>query len=126
MVLGTLVISGRDWLLPVAGLLGVGLLVLLWGYRRAPIDRSVRAACVLLKVIGLLALLTCLLEPLWSGQRARPGANLFVILADNSARLQIKDRGEIKSRGESLKAMLDPHSANWQETLADHFELRRF
>jgi uncharacterized membrane protein len=126
MLLGTLVISGRDWLLPVAGLLGVGLLILFWGYSRAPVNRPLRVGCVLLKVIGLLALLACLLEPLWSGQRARPGANLFVILADNSQGMQIKDHGESRSRGEILHALLTADKNPWQSKLNDNFQVRNY
>ena len=47
-----------------------------------------------------------LLEPLWSGLHARPGANIFAIVADNSQGLQIKDRGETRSRGEVLRELL--------------------
>jgi uncharacterized membrane protein len=79
-----------------------------------------------LKVLGLAALLTCLLEPLWSGQRARPGANLFAIVADNSQGLQIKDRGETRNRGEVLRDILDPQRGAWQGKLEENFELRRY
>src|SRR5262245_20989425 len=125
LMLASLTFSGQNWLVPMALLLGVALLVTLWSYRHAP-RGGVRWLCALLKALGLAALAFCLLEPLWTGQRSKPGANLFVLLADNSAGLQIADRGETKSRGELLKTLLDPNAANWQQTLADNFELRRF
>jgi uncharacterized membrane protein len=124
-ILASLTFSARNWFIPAAAIAGLVLVVMLWSYR-AGTGGSARWLCACLKALGITALAVCLLEPLWTGQRAKPGANFFVILADNSAGLQIKDRGETKSRGESLKAILDPHAANWQETLADHFELRRF
>src|SRR5258706_1587025 len=77
MFLATLFISGRDWLLPAAAALGAALLLLFWGYRRAPATGVVRAACFGLKLIGILALAACLLEPVLSGQQARPRANFF-------------------------------------------------
>ena len=58
----------------------LALLLLFWSYRAAPAGAG-RWVCLFLKMLGLVALTFCLLEPLWSGQRARPGANLFAILA---------------------------------------------
>ena len=52
MFLASLILSGRDWLLPVAVLTVVALLLLWWAYRRAPAMGAVRAACAGLKVLG--------------------------------------------------------------------------
>ena len=60
--------------------------------------QPLRWACFALKVVGLAALALCLLEPLWLGQRARPGGNLFAVLADNSQGMGIKDQGASRSR----------------------------
>src|SRR5207249_9985212 len=89
MLVATLVISGREWLWPLATFLAVALLALAWAYRRAAAGGAIRGVCIFLKALGLLTLAACLLEPLWSGERARPGANLFLVLADNSAGMQI-------------------------------------
>ena len=101
-------------------------LVLAWSYRSTPGSPGLRALCLGLKVVGIAALLACLLEPLWTSQRARPGANLFAVLADNSQGLQIKDRGAAQTRGEGLRALLDPATSLWQTKLAETFELRRY
>jgi len=61
----------------------------------------------------------CLLEPLLSKQRAKPGANYFVVLADNSQGMQIHDRGQPQSRGEQIKKVLGA-SGTWQQTLAEN------
>ncbi|MGC3960075.1 MAG: glutamine amidotransferase [Verrucomicrobiota bacterium] len=125
MMFAALTFSGRDWLWPTAVFFGVVVFVLLWSYRAGPAG-AVRWVCAVLKLLAIAALALCLLEPLWTRQRSKPGANLFVIIADNSAGLQIKDQGETKSRGEQLQTLLNPEAANWQEVLADNFELRRF
>jgi len=96
-----------------------------WAYRTAG-SPWVRWLCLALKVVGFTALAACLLEPLWSGQRARPGANLFAIVADNSQGLQIRDRGSSQTRGELLRKLLNPQQGTWQTTLDDNFELRRY
>ena len=104
----------------------VAVLLLAWTYLRAPADKLLRTACALLKLLGLAALLACLLEPLWTTQRARPGANFFAIVADNSQGLDIKDRGETKTRGATLTNLLAATSGDWQETLEKNFQVRRY
>ena len=126
MPLGALLFSGRDWLFPAATFALVAAVLLVWTYRRAPVGGGVRATCLTLKLLGLLALAACLLEPLWSGQRAKPGANLFVILADNSQGMRIKDRGAATSRGELLRATLTTDKDGWTATLEENFQLRRY
>src|ERR1043166_726663 len=126
MVVATLFISSRDWLLPAAVWLGVAALFLFWAYKRTPVSAGVRLLCITLKLVGLVALAACLLEPLWSDQRARPGANFFVLLADNSPGMQIKDRGESRSRGGALQSLLSSEHGSWQSKMDDNFQVRRY
>ena len=126
MFLASLVIAGRSWLLPATVLAGATLVLLLWNYWRAPASSGVRAACLGLKLLGVLALAACLLEPLWSGQRAKPGANFLLLLADNSQGMQIKDGGSSQSRGEALRALLEGEPAKWLGQLDEDFQVRRY
>jgi len=107
-------------------LLVVALLLLIWSYRSVPATGGVRVACAFLKLIGLLALAACLLEPLWTAKRAKPGANYFVVLADNSMGMQIKDRGESRSRADFLRDLVAAKQDGWQNKLEDNFQLRRY
>src|SRR5215510_11991240 len=125
MSLATLIFSGWNWLWLAGCVLGIALALLFWSYSAAT-SGWVRWACLALKTVGLTALAFCLLEPLWTGQRARPGANLFAIVADNSQGLEIRDRGEQRSRGEWLRDLLDPQHASWQGTLEENFDVRRY
>jgi uncharacterized membrane protein len=125
-MLAALLISGREWLWPVALFLVVALAVLARAYRGASTDKVLRGVCFGLKFLGLLLLAACLLEPLWSGQRARPGSNLFVVLADNSQGMQIKDHDATQSRGEFLRGLLKPDQSAWLEKLEENFQLRRY
>ena len=117
--------SGIRWLWPLVGAMAIGLAFVFYTYRVAPRGPA-RWICAALKLLGLAALAFCLLEPLWSGQRARPGANLFAIVADNSQGLQVHDRGVTQSRGDILRELLAPQAAGWQESLEEDFELRRY
>src|SRR5439155_3237751 len=125
MSVATLIFSNWSSLWFAATVTGIALATLLWSYLGAP-RGSVRWICIGLKMLGFAALALCLLEPLWSGQRARPGAKLFAIVADNSQGLQIKDRGENRTRGDILRGLLDLQRLSWQETLENNFEVRRY
>lgn len=122
----TIVLSGRSWLAPAFVALLALVAALIWTTRRAAAQRWVTLVCGLLKLAGLAALAWCLLDPLWVSQRARPGANVFAIIADNSQSLQIKDEGQPKSRGELLRDELVGDPKGWQTPLEQNFQVRRY
>lgn len=126
MALATVVISGREWLLPATGFVLLAGVLLFWSYRRAPVQGPIGGICFGLKLLGVLALAGCLIEPLWTGQRARPGANFFAILADNSQSMQIKDRAEKLTRGEKVREMLGEQNGGWQMKMENDFQVRRY
>lgn len=126
MLTASLTLSGRDWLMPAAALLVVALVALWWNYRLAPAQGGLKALCASLKALGLLALAACLLEPLWSGERARPGANFIAVLADNSQGMQIMDAAGGRTRGDQLRALLDPNHNDWTSRIAETFQVRRY
>ena len=125
-MLASLIFTGRDWLVPVLVLAGLGGAALVWGYTRAAADKGLRVTCALLKVLGVVALALCLLEPLWTGQRVKPGANLLAVVADNSQGMQIHDRGNAQSRGEFLRDALAGKGADWLAKLRENFEVRGY
>lgn len=91
---GTLFLANAGWLWPMVGLGILALIVLALGYRRISIPQPWKAVAFLLKAIGLLLLALVLLEPMWTGESPKKGANDLVILADNSAGLSIEDAGK--------------------------------
>lgn len=126
MFLAAVLISAKNWVIPGAIFCVVVLSLLAWSYRNSPGGGGFRALCLLLKLIGVIALALCLLEPLWSRERARPGANYFAILADNSQGMKIKDRGASQPRGDNLVALLGAEKQDWQPKLDENFQLRRY
>ena len=72
-------------------MLAAGLAAVVWAYHRAPADGRVRGICMGLKILGLILLLLCLLNPMITAERAKPGANQLALLADNSEGLQLSD-----------------------------------
>ena len=125
MLAGSLIFSAWNWLWLSAAVGGLVVLLLLWSYRDARMG-NLRWLCLLLKTLGVAALGFCLLEPLWSGQKVRPGSNLFAIVADNSQGMRIKDRGLSRTRGEEVRELLDPQRASWLEEVEANFETRRY
>ncbi len=116
--------SATAWTWPLLTVAACAAILVAFSYLRSPVASGVRIVCAALKLAGIAALLLCLLEPLWSRPRARSGANDFLVLADNSQGLRIRDRGEKESRGELLKKQLAA-TAPWQQSLAEHFQVRR-
>ena len=125
MILASLIWGAPGWLWPAVAMALVALVVLAWGYRRAPASLPVRCCASALKAIGIAALLLCLMEPLFSGTRPRPGANLFVLLVDDSQSLQIRDAGAQQTRAEVLREIF-VDDAPWLARLSQDFDLRQY
>jgi uncharacterized membrane protein len=106
-------------------LMAVATVALLWSYGRARASRSVRVACAVLKGVGFAALVLSLVEPLLTGSRPRRGANAFVILADNSQSLLIKDDQTSQTRGEWVRDLLAKESP-WKTRLGQDFDVRNY
>lgn len=124
-MVATLILGGPEWLLPAVLVGGLALGIVLLRYV-ASVQFPGRWIAAGLKSVALTLLALCLLEPLWSGQRAVPGANLFAILADNSSSLTIRDPGASKTRGEQLRSVLTREDAAWQVRLSQDFDVRRY
>lgn len=121
----TLIWGAPRWGGPALALGVVAALMLLWGYLRAPARGPLRLACAGLKAAGLTALLVSLAEPLLTGSRPKRGANAFVVLADNSRSLSIRDEGARATRGDWLRDALRD-DAPWRARLAQDFDVRTF
>jgi hypothetical protein len=125
-----LVWGAASWLPIAAAALALLLVLVIAGYWRAlGASRGLRLAAGSLKLLGVLILTACLLEPLASGARARPGANQFVLLVDNSRSMSLPVRPDAsassKSRGDEVKSLLAP-DAKWLEQLGRDFDLRQY
>ena len=114
-----------EWAIPAGALSLIALFALIWSYwawRRGGLPAH---AAALAKIVGFGLLAFCLLEPLFSSVRPRPGANLFLVAADNSKSLGIRDGGAKVTRGELLQKRLDRETP-WQTRLSQDFEVRRY
>lgn len=125
MIWADLVLGAPQWM-PAAVMFVAAMLALALGsYWRSTATLGLRVGCLLLKMIAVLLLAACLVDPLYVGARPRPGSNLFLVVADNSRSLQLADRGEKLSRGEKMKARLAEREG-WLARLGQDFEVRSY
>ncbi|MCI0356966.1 MAG: glutamine amidotransferase [Planctomycetaceae bacterium] len=125
MIVANLALGAREWLVPAVALALAAMAVLTWSYLRGQAANWLRTVCSLLKAAGIVLLAVCLVEPLWTGSRPKPGENLFLVLADNSRSLQLADRGSGQTRGAEMQARL-AESSPWLTRLAQDFDVRRY
>ena len=105
-------LSGKEWLVPVAIALVVAMAFVWWAYHKAPTDGKTRFTCISLKIIGIVLLLLCLIDPMTTKERASPGANLLALVADTSEGLNLTDAGASQSRAANLQAALETKKEN--------------
>ncbi|MEE2947515.1 MAG: glutamine amidotransferase [Verrucomicrobiota bacterium] len=123
---GSIVFLSREWLPVVMGVAVLVILVSLWGYRRTRLPMRLKLAGITLKTLGIALLCFCLLEPQWMRERAKQGANIVAVLADNSQGMSIRDARSTTSRGEEMAEALKPEPGGWQEALDENFVIKRY
>jgi hypothetical protein len=117
--------STGPWAVAAIGGLALCAILALYGYVKSGGLRRGWPALAL-KLTGLILLALCAMEPQWTAQRARPGANVFAILADNSQSMALTDAESKDSRGAQLRSVLDASRAHWLAALGDSFDVRRY
>ncbi len=125
MALANIILAGKEWLWPAVGVLVISAFLLIKSYSRLGVPVPMRFGCAFLKLLGIALFAICLLEPQWTGQRAKPGANYFAILVDNSSSLKVKEANG-KARSQQALDLLDPENNQWQSEIGNDFQLRRY
>ena len=75
-MLASIIIGSREWIAPAVALGVFAGVVVVVRYSTAMLDNRTKWLAAACKGIALATLTACLLEPLWSGQRVRPGAKI--------------------------------------------------
>ena len=114
-----------DWLIPASVIMALAMVVLTWSYARSPTNNGLRFTLGMIKLAALALLVVCLLEPAYRYERPEPGANLMIVMADDSQSLQIKDQGETATRESRLRERLTTDS-NWLARMNTDFDVRRY
>ncbi len=125
MGLANIILAGKEWLWPSVAAFVIALVLVFRSYSKVSAPQPLKLGCGLLKLVGIALFAACLLEPQWTGQRAKPGANYFAVMVDNSESMEIKDAsGQPRSR--ELMKLLDTEDRSWQAELGNDFQLRRY
>jgi uncharacterized membrane protein len=118
-------IGAPGWVVPASILGAVLLVIVAWAYLRAPASRWTRALAFALKIVALAAIVLCLLEPLQSGRRPRPRANIMALVVDNSQSMQVGDGLAAENRRERLISSIR-QSSSWRTRLDQDFAVRTY
>jgi uncharacterized membrane protein len=110
------------WIVPVGT---VVLAMLVWSYVGRGSRVGFRFLAGGLKAAGFAILGLCLLNPIITRTRPRPGSNLFLVVADNSRSLQLSDRNKSQTRGAAMRDRLQ-EQAPWLARLGQDFDVRRY
>ena len=122
---GNLVLGAPQWVAAAILITLVLAAIVIWSYAYRGADASIRLLASLLKIAAVILIAICLLEPLRSGTRPRPQANLMPILVDNSQSMRLKTMSAEESRGRAVMGRLDEQAA-WRVRLAQAFDVRTY
>jgi uncharacterized membrane protein len=125
-LIGTVTIPMSDWVWAAGAAVVIVVALLTWTYRHVPGRDGWHRIAFALKLLGVLLLALCLIEPLHSSRRAKSGANLFLVAADNSAGMNIRDRGSDQTRGQILQDALQRGRGSWLAGLNQDFQVRSY
>ncbi len=125
MIVASIVVGSPQWLAPAVILLAVGVVATAWSYTRWRGRGWVAVVSASLKLVGLAAVALCLVDPLLTGSRPQPGANVFVVLVDNSQSLNVREGDTGGTRADRVRALLDGN-AGWRTRLGQDFDTRDF
>jgi hypothetical protein len=115
----------RLWL--AVAILAVAVIVLLWGYRKSPLRGLTKWGAMACKLGAWGLLVFCLTDPVWSRKQPKTGENEIVIVADNSASLQVAEISGGTTRGESICEALGKDAKSppaWLDELGRMFRVK--
>lgn len=125
--IGSITLGNPDWGVWVLAGVSLFFVSFLVSTLQAPIPFRWKWGLFSLKVLAVLLLAVCLLDPQWTSRHLKPGENLFLLLADQSASLNLNSaRDSQTSRGERFRSLLTDPESPWLIRLGQDFEVRRY
>ncbi len=122
---GDLLWGAAEWMWPAVVIAFVLAGLVLWSYLQPEAAGPIRLSAAALKLMAIGLLAFCLLEPMQSGTRPRPQANVLPILVDNSQSMRLKASADDQSRQQKVAALLDD-DLSWRVRLAQAFDVRQY
>jgi uncharacterized membrane protein len=124
-MLGNLLWGAPEWLWPAVGIVCVIAAVATWAYLHRLKRNAVHAVAFALKLLAIVLLAVCLLDPMRSGTKPRPQANLFPLLVDNSQSMSMRASDGGKTRGDRVGELMQVEQP-WRVRLAQDFDVRPY
>ncbi|MCU0710954.1 MAG: hypothetical protein MUC43_02765 [Pirellula sp.] len=111
--------------------IGIMLTVLsILSYRGSRMSIGMRVTSLAMRLLGIGLLLLCLLEPMGVEERAKPQANAFAVVVDNSQSVKeiwdVRGSDSTSDRSEEWYRKLLQDETTWARRLAEDFRLRRY
>lgn len=127
-VSASIVFGSPEWMTTlIAVLIGFAFFSLVSAWLSGKGAPAFRFGLAGLKILAAGLLAVCLLDPQWTTERAKPGDNIVVMLADASASLNVRDsENSSRIRGELMRDVLADIESPWQTRLSQDFEVRRY
>ena len=114
-----------EWQIPAALIATVLIVIALWNYLGSQTGSVVKIVGGCLKGLAIILLAICLLQPMQSGTRPRPRANLFPVLVDSSQSMQLSIDSGGQSRAKVAQEQLSD-SSQWFTRLQQDFDVRSY
>ena len=114
-----------DWTWPAIAIALALSLIVFWNYGWRRVSNRVNGLGFLLKVLAILLLAICLLDPLQSGTRPRPQANLFPLVVDSSQSMTMRSQAGGATRADRVTDLLLKENP-WRVRLAQDFDVRPY
>ncbi|MEN3940198.1 glutamine amidotransferase [Prosthecobacter sp. SYSU 5D2] len=115
----------RLWL--SLGLMAVVLVLLYIGYRRSPLRGPTRWAALACKASAWAILALCLTDPVWSRKQPKTGENEVILVADNSASLNLTEKQGSPTRAAQMREALGADETtppSWLDELGLMFRVK--
>jgi len=126
-IVGSIVLGNPNWVGGVLATWIVFLLLFAFTTSRLSVSPRWKWGLFTLKMLAVTLLAICLLDPLLTRRHVRSGENIFLLLADQSASLEMRQAsGEETSRGENFKSLLTDPESPWLIRLGQNFDVRRY
>ncbi|WP_372722008.1 glutamine amidotransferase [Novipirellula sp.] len=120
-----LIWGAPDWVIPVSIAAVILAALTLWNYTSQHTMGAVRWLAAALKIVAVALIAICLLQPMRSGTRPRPKANVLPILVDNSKSMQVKPKGAKETRADVVAKQIAPEN-DWRIRLEQDFDVRGY
>lgn len=121
---GNLILGAPEWIVPTLIVGTICTLLVIWNYSASKRSRWTLLGAIL-KLAGIALLAVCMLQPMRSGRRPRPRANLLPIVIDDSRSMNVASLAESETWHQRIKQTLKDEN-QWPTRFSETFDVRTY